>query len=86
MSRAVPASDGIHAARSSRSIKDCKTPPKHATKLCKKFALQTRSDAAKAFSDNLPFIDLENDCEYLSSFWLSKCFFLFCVVFRKFCQ
>lgn len=58
---AVPASDEIRGAISSRCKQKLKTPPRRLNKRRNTSTLCIRSDAANASSDDLTVIDLESD-------------------------
>lgn len=60
---AEPASDEIEPACSSQSKKNSKTAPERSNNRLKKSMVHTRSDFAKACSDDVPIIELESDCE-----------------------
>lgn len=57
------ASEEVQAKSSSRSRRHLNTTSKRSTKRRRKSTMRTRADAAKAFSDDLPVIDLESDLE-----------------------
>lgn len=79
---ATPTTKEIEAASSSR-FKNCsKTVQKHCTKLCKVSTMRIQTDATKAFSDDLPFIDLEGDLEKI--FWCYVNVNVVSRLFRKF--
>lgn len=62
-STAVLTCDEIQPASSSRSKKDSMTSPKSSTKRRRTSTMQSRLDAAKEFSEDMPVIDLESEGE-----------------------
>lgn len=68
----MPVSGEMQPAISSRSKKNSRTTRKHSTKRRNTSTIRTPYDAAKASSDDMPFIDLKSDRE-LFQLVQSKC-------------